>query len=99
MTSRFQIEFSNRDAEKEYRSLTGKQRVLVDKGLARLSVRPEEIGKPLSGALKGCCELKFRADGIRIIYEVEKGEVKIVEIIAIGKRDKDEVFKVAEKRR
>lgn len=96
MSGPFQVEFINRAAQKEYLQLKGAQRELVDKGLARLEIRADEIGNPLSGPLKECRELKFRADGIRIVYRVLDGKIQIVEIVAIGSRDKEKVLRVAE---
>lgn len=99
MTSlRFEISFINRDALREYQSLDGSLRKLVDKGFARLARRADEIGKPLAGKLAGCRELKFRSDGLRIIYRIVDGTIEIVEIIAIGRRDKDEVFSIGARR-
>lgn len=85
-------------AEKELLKLDGVQRILVRKGLRRLEERASEIGKPLSGPLAGCRELKFRADNLRVIYRIRNGEVEIVEIIAIGPRDGNKVFITAQKR-
>lgn len=85
-------------AEKELLKLDGVQRILVRKGLRRLEERAPEIGKPLSGPLSGCRELKFRADNLRVIYRIRNGEVEIVEIIAIGPRDGSKVFITAQKR-
>ncbi len=68
---------------------------MVDKGIARLALRADEIGKPLSGPLSGCRELKFRADGIRVIYRIRNGEIEIVQIVAIGLRDKGKAFDIA----
>lgn len=99
MTSpRFEISFINRDALREYQSLDGSLRKLVDKGFARLARRADEIGKPLAGKLTGCRELKFRSDGLRIIYRIVDGAIEIVEIIAIGRRDKGEVFSTGARR-
>ena len=43
-------------------------------------------------------ELKFRTDGIRVIYRIRDGRVEVVQIIAIGARDKGKVFDLASKR-
>lgn len=90
--ARFKVEFYDKTAEKEYLSLDGSVRAMVDKGIARLALRADEIGKPLSGLLAGCRELKFRTDGIRVIYRIRDGHVEVVQIIAIGTRDKDRVL-------
>ena len=95
---RFEVRFGCPAAEKDYNSLDGSTRVMVDKGLLRLEQRADEIGKALSGALSGCKELKFRADGIRVIYRIVNGHVEVVQIIAIGARDKGRVFEIAARR-
>lgn len=98
MSARFEVAFIDRAAMKEYQDLDGSVRAMVDKGLARLALRADQIGKPLGGALAGCRELKFRADGIRIIYRIVGERLEVVEIIAIGARDKGRVFDEAERR-
>ena len=95
---RFKIGFICSAVRREYDSLDGSVRAVVDKGMLRLALRADEIGKPLSGALTGCRELKFRSDGIRLIYRICGERIELVEIIAIGKRDKGEVFGTAENR-
>ena len=79
--ARFDVEFYNKDAEKEYLSLDGSVKAMVDKGIARLALRADEIGKPLGGLLAGCRELKFRADGIRVVYRIRGGRVEVVQIV------------------
>ncbi len=98
MNDRFSIAFISEAAYKEYLSFKNPTKSLIDKGLNRLRSRADVIGKPLTGILKGCRELKFRADGIRIIYRIVGSEIEIVEIIAIGKREKGDVFRSARKR-
>ena len=98
MSGRFGLRYISKAAEKEFRVLDGATRTMVAKGLARLRVHGDEIGKPLGGALQGCRELKFRAEGIRIIYRIDAGRIEIIEVVAIGKRDKGRVFDVAARR-
>ncbi len=93
--ARFKVEFLCQAARKDYESLDGSVRAMVDKGLARLALRADEIGKPLTGLLPSCRELKFRVDGIRVIYRIRNGEIEIVQIVAIGPRDKGKVFDIA----
>ena len=93
--ARFKVEFYDKTAEKEYLSLDGSVRAMVNKGIARLVLRADEIGKPLSGLLAGCRELRFRTDGIRVMYRIRYGYVEVVQIISIGARDKDKVFGLA----
>lgn len=96
--ARFRVDFLCPAAEKDYASLDGSVRAMVDKGIARLALRADEIGKPLSGLLSGCRELKFRMDGIRLIYRIRNGAIEIVQIVAIGSRDKGKAFDTAIKR-
>ena len=86
-------------ALKEYKKLDGSIRQLVDKGLAKLRVRADEIGKPLENKrgnqLFGCSELKYRDAGIRVVFRVtgqHHDQLEIVWILAIGNRGDDEVF-------
>lgn len=95
---RFEVEFYDKAVEKEYFALDGSVRVMVDKGIARLALRADEIGKPLLGRLAGCRELIFRVDGIRVIYRIRGSRIEVVQIIAIGARDKGRVFDIAAKR-
>ncbi len=95
--STYELVFT-RGAQREYASLDGSVRSMVDKGLARLRVRPGEIGKQLSGPLASCRELKFRADGLRLIYRIRNGQVQIVDILAIGQRDRGRAFADAQRR-
>lgn len=95
---RFKVGFISHAAKKEYDSLDGSVRVMVNKGIACLALRADEIGKPLSGTLAGCKELKFRADGIRLIYRIRNNSIEIVEIVAIGPRSKNKVFDIAARR-
>lgn len=96
---RFRLFFYNRDAYREYRKLDGSVKRLVEVGYRKLMMRADEIGKPLGGALVGCKELKYRKDGLRIIFRVcENGGVDIVDIIVTGKREDGAAFCTAEKR-
>lgn len=95
---RFEVSFIDETAAKEYRALDGSTRRMVDNGLARLSQRADEIGKPLRGELAGCKELKFRTNGLRVIFRIINGMVEIVEIVAIGRRAGDKVFADAARR-
>ena len=94
MSGHFVVGFLNRDVEKEYQKLDGSQRRLVCIAVAKLRTRADEIGTPLHGELAGCKKIKWRkAFRIR-----EDGTVEIAEIVAIGRRDRSEVYKTAAKR-
>ena len=61
----------------------------------RLSTHPEEFGKPLKGTLRGYW--KLRIGEYRVVYRIEKGEVKVY-VILIGYRRNKEVYEEAIKR-
>lgn len=99
MSGRFTLAFIDEDARKEYRKLDGSTKRFVDVGLRKLEERADELGAPLHGALAGCKKLKWRDAGIRLVFRIlDDGTVEIVEIVAIGRRDKDAVYKIAEGR-
>lgn len=99
MSGRYRLAFIDEGARKEYVKLDGSTRRLVDVGLRKLEERADELGAPLHGALAGCKKLKWREAGIRLVFRIlEDGAVEVVEIVAIGRRDKSAVYKAAEKR-
>lgn len=76
----------------------------VAASVARLEERGSEIGKPLRNnaysKLAGFKDLKNSKLGIRLIFKPTiDNKIELIEIVAIGKRNKEKVFKVAEKRR
>jgi mRNA interferase RelE/StbE len=79
----------------DYNNLDGSVRKLVNKKLEDLEERADEIGKILSGDLAGYREIKLREAGIRIIYRITDQKIDIFTIVTIGKRESDQVFKVA----
>lgn len=70
--------------------------------LAKMRNRADELGENLNklneSNLIGCKKIKFRKMGIRIVFRIIGNRAEIAEIIAIGKRDKNEVYKKADKR-
>ena len=67
---KFKVQFYDEDVEKEYKKLDGSIKKKVDIGLRKLEQRADEIGKVLVGDLFGCKELKYRKDGIRVIFRI-----------------------------
>lgn len=101
MSRQFAIRFDP-DAAKEYDSLDGSVIPLVDKAIDELKDRADEVGKPLGNKrnkkLAGCKEIKFRDAGVRIIFKISNDKVdvlRIVYVLAISRRDKDQVFSKA----
>jgi len=61
--------------------------------------KPKGLAESLHGDLHGFAKIKPKHLGLRIIYRpVDSKEIGRMEIIAIGPRDKDEVYKIAAKR-
>lgn len=61
-------------------------------------IKPNGIGEPLRGELHGFTKIKPKRLGLRIIYRPIQTNRIIMEIIAIGPRDRDKVYTVATKR-
>lgn len=61
-------------------------------------IKPHGLGEPLHGSLVGFCKIKPKAMSLRIIYRPVKNEVIRMEVIAIGPRDKEEVYELAAER-
>lgn len=94
MSERFTLAFYNKESAKEYANLDGSQRVLVGVALKKLAQRADQLGTPLEKELAGCRKLKWRKAGLRMVYRiVDETTVEIVEIIAIGRRDKERVYR------
>lgn len=85
-------------AKKDYRKLDGSVKKLINLAIAKMQERADELGEELtkkSANLVGCRKLKFRKQGIRIVYRIVGDKAEIVEIITIGKREDNEVYKIA----
>lgn len=82
-------------AKSDYDKLDGSQKQLIVKGLKRISARGMSAGEPLRGPLKGCNKIKLRQQGLRIVFHEVDNRMEVVQVIAIGKRDKSQVYKDA----
>jgi len=88
----------NKYSQKEYDDLDGSQKVFINKALERIETLGMKAGEGLKGNLAGCNKLKNKRMGLRIIFREISGEIEIIEIVAIGKRDKSEVYKLSAQR-
>jgi mRNA interferase RelE/StbE len=93
----YEIEW-NEKSRKEYDSLDGSQTVFVDKALDRIRIQGMNAGRELHGKLSMCRKLKHKKMGLRVVFRESTKGIEIIEILAIGKRDKKEVYKNAEDR-
>ncbi len=81
------------EAKDEYDKLEGHQKKHIDKGLNKIIERGMSAGHPLEGDLSHCRKIKHRQLGLRIILKQSEKCIEIIEIVAIGKRDKKSVYK------
>lgn len=97
MQSKYDLKYFP-EAKDEYNNLDGSQRVFVDKGLDRIKVKGMQAGAPLHGQLEGCNKLKNKKLGLRIVFRQDKDQIKIIQIVAIGKRRRIKVYNDATER-
>jgi len=93
----FEIKF-NPYSQAEYDGLDGSQKIFIDKGIQRIRERGMIAGEALKGGLIGCNKLKNKSLGLRIVFREVLGVLEIIEIVAIGKRDKKRVYNAARER-
>jgi mRNA interferase RelE/StbE len=84
------------DAQKEWRKLDSTIREQFKKKLKQRLVSPRVESSRLNG-MKDCYKIKLRSAGYRLVYEVRDQEV-VVSVVAVGKRERNEVYKIAIKR-
>ena len=83
-------------ALEEWEKLDAKIREHFKKKLLERIENPRVPSAALS-SMKNCYKIKLRDVGYRLIYQVED-EIVFVSVIAIGRRDKNKVYKAAELR-
>jgi len=84
------------EAVKDYKSLGGSIKALVNKKIERLKEDAyigEELGNKNNIDLTGYYKIYVAKKTYRIVYRIVRNEVEIVEIWGIGKRDKIEIYK------
>jgi mRNA interferase RelE/StbE len=91
----FELRFKE-EALREWRGLDGPIREQFKRKLAERLEHPRVPSARLSGQ-KDRYKIKLRASGFRLVYEVRDAEVVVV-VIAVGKRERNAVYKAAERR-
>jgi len=91
------------EAAKEYKSLDGSIKKLVDKELEELEKNPylgEALGNKNNIDLTGYYKIYVYKKIYRIVYRITEDEnnIEIAEIWGIGKKDKLEIYKNVRKR-
>ncbi|GEN51647.1 hypothetical protein APE02nite_23120 [Alkalibacterium pelagium] len=75
--------------------MDGSQKILVRKSIAKIQSYGMEVGQPLKGELSGCRKLKHKKAGLRIVFRESKKGLEIIQVIAIGKRENQDVYHAA----
>lgn len=83
-------------ALKEWNKLDANTRGMFKKKLAERCETPRVPASQLSGQ-KDRYKIKLRGVGYRLVYEVRDTEILVI-VVAIGRRERNEVYKAAEKR-
>lgn len=84
------------EALREWRKLDPTVRTQFKKKLIERLDCPRIASSQLSGHTDRY-KIKLRSAGFRLVYEVRDTELLVV-VIAVGKRDRNQVYKAAEKR-
>jgi len=84
------------EAKKEWDKLDSAIRTQFKKKLAERLEMPRVESARLNG-LRDCYKIKLRSAGYRLVYQVREEEI-VVSIIAVGKRERNAVYKAAVKR-
>jgi len=92
----YSLEFDE-SALKEWRKLDGSIQALFKKQLTKRLQAPHVPSAKLHGELQNTYKIKLRNTGYRLVYEVAEQRLVVV-VIAVGRRDHDEVYLLAAKR-
>ncbi len=84
------------DALREWKALDATVRKQFKKKLAERLQNPEVAASRLAGS-RNRYKIKLRGAGFRLVYEVQQKEV-VVLVVAVGKRERNAVYKAAAKR-
>ena len=84
------------DAQKEWRKFGAPIREKLKKKLLERQSNPHVPAARLKGA-KSRYKIKLRASGYRLVYEV-KDDVLLILVIAVGKRNRGNIYDNAKKR-
>ncbi len=86
-------------ADDDFAAFDNTQRLVVFKAIKKVASnpkpRPDGYGKSLAGRLSGCCKIKLRDYGIRIIYKLVPPDSENMNIIIIEMRNDNDVYDIA----
>jgi len=84
------------DALKEWKKLDSSIKNQFKKKLAERVEVPRIESSRLNG-MKDCYKIKLRNAGYRLVYQVRDHEI-VISVVAVGKRERNAVYKAAVKR-
>ena len=84
------------DALKEWKKLDSSIKNQFKKKLAERIEFPIVENSRLNG-MQNCYKIKLRNAGYRLVYQVRDNEI-VISVVAVGKREKNAVYKAAAKR-
>nr|MBF0223591.1 type II toxin-antitoxin system RelE/ParE family toxin [Desulfobulbaceae bacterium] len=84
------------EAKKEWDNLDSTVRIIFAKKLKERIQQPRVESSRLSG-MKDCYKIKLNRAGFRLVYQVRDNDL-IVSVVAVGKRERNLVYKIAGKR-
>jgi mRNA interferase RelE/StbE len=86
------------EAQKDYKKLDGSIKKLVNKKIDELSEKPfigEKLGNKNNIDLTGFYKIYVAKKSIRLVYRLlSPKEIEVIEIWGIGKREKEEIYKI-----
>lgn len=91
----YKLEFL-KTAKKEWDKLDFNNKNQFIKKLTERLIIPNVQKDRLSG-MPNCYKIKLKANGYRLIYKIIEDRI-IVQVIAIGKRDKEKIYNLAQHR-
>ncbi|PHM50655.1 type II toxin-antitoxin system RelE family toxin [Xenorhabdus miraniensis] len=84
------------DAQKEWNRLDSTIQRQFAKKLKKCCENPHIPSAKLNG-MPDCYKIKLRAFGFRLVYQVIEDKL-IIAVVAVGKRERNEVYKLASNR-
>jgi len=84
------------EAKKEWDRLDSTVKMQFKKKLTERLKRPRVESSRLNG-MKNCYKIKLRSAGFRLVYQVRDNDL-IVSVVAVGKRERNAIYKAASKR-
>lgn len=91
----YKLEFL-KSAKKEWDKLDSNNKNQFTKKLAERLITPDIQKDRLSG-ITNCYKIKLKASGYRLVYKIIEDRI-IVQVIAVGKRDKERIYELAQHR-